>query len=880
MTGIQETQLHCVADPLYYETPDRMDDLADRYPLDRAAPPDGWRRDRQGLWTSLRPVDAQVAEQGWKIHLSTVPDGAEHTLAETLRICLAHRVPFKFLRGGRALRLANAKYASRGSAGKFVTVYPAGEEQFLALLDEFTEALDGRPGPYILSDLRIGRGPVHVRYGAFVERWCPGEDGRPVPALRAPSGELVPDRREPAFRLPPWVTVPDGLRPHLAARAAARDDDFPYVVREALQFSAAGGIYLADHRDTGERVVLREARPHSGLDPAGTDAVTRLHREYRMLRRVAGPDCVPRVHEVRTVWEHHFLVEEFIEGTPLFDAVVTRYPLVRPDGTRGQLRAYTDWVGGVVDGLAKAIGALHERGVRFGDLHPANVVLRPDGSPVLVDFEYAADLADEEVPRAGAPGMQAPPELDGADADRHMLWATWLMMLMPLMELVEREPAKADRIEAWARRRFGLGPDAGPPRPRPRAAAAPERGGERIIDELFEGDAPDWPAIRAGLLAGLHSAATPGRPDRLFPGDPAGAAAGGVDVAHGAAGVLYALHRTDAPIPEAWTDWLVAAARRARRAAGGGLYDGLPGVAVVLDRLGRREEARELLDRCLALPTPPAVPGLSGGRAGLALARLRLLAEGDPVPGELLDLARHLDALAGGDPVPGLCPPSGAGLVHGFAGAALLDLELYERTGETWLLAAAGRALAAEAGCCVTMPDGSVQLRDGQRHLLYLDGGSGGLALVARRHLAHLSHLAHASCEAGAELAALLPGVRSGCGMEFVREPGLFHGRAGLLAARHALGAPSDGESSTGLPGAGTVDPGTVDSGTVDPETVESVRRLAWYLVARDGRLLVPGARLRRFSADLATGTAGVLLALHSVLDAQPVGLLGALTLE
>jgi hypothetical protein len=42
--------------------------------------------------------------------------------------------------------------------------------------------------------------------------------------------------------------------------------------------------------------------------------------------------------------------------------------------------------------------------------------------------------------------------------------------------------------------------------------------------------------------------------------------------------------------------------------------------------------------------------------------------------------------------------------------------------------------------------------------------------------------------------------------------------------------------------------------------------RLAWHLVYRGGGLHVPGARLLRLSADLATGSAGVLLALHVAL--------------
>ncbi|MFH8471680.1 class III lanthionine synthetase LanKC [Streptomyces sp. NPDC018000] len=865
MPGIQETQLYCLADRRYYETPARLPDEDTRYPLDRAEPPEGWRRGTTGLWTALHPASAELPEQGWKIHISTVPEEAERTLADTARICLEQGVTFKFLRSTRALRLMSAKYMNRSSAGKFITIYPEDEPALLKLLDALSEALDGRSGPYILSDLRIGNSPVYVRYGAFVELWCRDDEGERVRAMRHPSGELVPDTRGVAFRIPEWVTVPEPLRPHLAARAAARDDDFPYVVTKALQFSGAGGIYLAEHRTTKQQVVLREARPHCGLDPAGHDAVTRLHREHRALTRLAGLDCVPEVYGVRTVWEHHFLIEEYIEGTTLFTEIVERFALARGERTPAELDAYSRWAQSVTDGLAQALDRIHARGLRFADMHPANVILRPDGRVVLIDFEYATDLDDQDTPLAGAPGLQAPPDLggNGAEADAYALWAIWLHILMPLMEVTDHDRGKALTLERWARDRYRLGPDAGPPRPAALAHGLPADSGEPTVDALLRGPVPDWPGIRERLLAGIRAEATPERTDRLYPGDPAGFATGGACAAHGAAGVLYALHRVGAPVPDEHIDWLARAALRRDPDAPGGLYDGLPGIAVVLARLGRREEGRELLDRALRAPAATSAD-LRTGTAGTALAALRFAALDRELPvgelpdAELLDRALRtaweLDSLVRGEATDGPPVPPSAGLLHGLSGAALLQLELYELTGEAWLLRAAGAALAREAGHCVNMPGGSVQVKDGKRHLLYLDQGSGGIALVAQRYLAHREDPA---------LAALLPGIEEGCVLEFVREPGLVTGRSGLAATAHQLARPGN------------------DVEEWRPELLDSVRNLSWHLVAEQDRLLVPGARLRRFSADLATGSAGVLLALHTMFaapDERP-DLLDVLTL-
>ncbi|MDT0495156.1 class III lanthionine synthetase LanKC [Streptomyces griseus] len=836
--AVQETQLYCLADRTYYDTPDRLPDADSRYRLATDPPPPGWRRRSVGLWASLTPEHTQPAEQGWKIHVSTVPGEAEATLRDTARICLRHGVPFKFLRSARALALMADKHMNRGGAGKFIAVYPPDDTAFRSLADELSTALAGRSGPYILSDLRIGDAPVYTRYGAYVPRWCADGEGRRVLALRDPSGNLVPDERGVVFRTPAWVEVPPFLRPHLAARAAARDDTFPYTVTEALQFSNAGGIYLATDRRTGRRVVLREARPHCGLDGAGDDAVTRLHREHRALTALAGLDCVPEVYGVRTVWEHHFLIEEHIEGATLLDEIVARFALVRGADTADELAPYVAWTEAMAGELTRALDAIHARGLRFGDLHPSNIIVRPDGRIALVDFEYATGLDDPDTPLAGAQGLQAPPGTPGAEADAYALWATWLTMLMPLTEMAGLERAKALTLESWARRRYGLGAGAGPPRPALLHGLDASRRREAEVAALFEGPDVDWAGLRTRLLAGVRAGATPERADRLFPGGPGLFTTGGTDLANGAAGVLYALHRTGAPVPGEWTDWLVSAAYRRDPAAPGGLFDGLPGTALVLALLGRAEQGRELWDRAVSAAPPAPSADLFTGRAGTALAALRLARALDgraPDPrltDTALRTARELDRLVRGEPVAGVRLPESAGLLRGLSGAALLHLELYALTGETWLREAARTALEREAGHLVALDDGTLQVKDGRRHLLYLNQGSSGVALVAQAYTAHHEDPA---------LSALIPGVRKGCAMEFVREPGLFTGRAGLAAT------------------AGQLSP----EGRTGPEVLASVRNLTWHLIADGDRLLVPGATLRRCSADLATGAAGLLLALH-----------------
>ena len=62
-------------------------------------------------------------------------------------------------------------------------------------------------------------------------------------------------------------------------------------------------------------------------------------------------------------------------------------------------------------------------------------------------------------------------------------------------------------------------------------------------------------------------------------------------------------------------------------------------------------------------------------------------------------------------------------------------------------------------------------------------------------------------------------------------------------------------------------------SGADDPVVAAHVRRLAWHALTYGGQLAFPGEQLLRLSMDLATGTAGVLLALGSALHDEPVHL-------
>ena len=845
---------YCLADPIFYDscTVTRGDDvdfaIADR-PL-----PEGWRRVPSDDWLICWPEDVEMPQQGWKIHASTCLDNAEDVLAVVFEYCVPRRIPFKFIRSLQYVLLRNSKYADRGASGKFVTIYPKDETELRTILEELGTMLEGQPGPYILSDLRWGDGPLFVRYGGFAERYCLGPDGELVLAIADEAGELVPDARGPVFKPPSWVPLPPFLEPHLTARANATVKDLPFTVERALHFSNGGGLYEGVDQRTGSRIVLKEARPHAGLDRARTDAVARLERERQILERLAGLESVPRVVDSFDVGDHRFLAMEFIEGESLSDQVVGRYPLLTDEADPAEVAAYTAWAVDMCTAVERAIDALHQRGVVFRDFHPNNVLVRPDGSIALIDFEVSGDVDDGLRPTLGAPGFAPPHGCAGVDVDRYALACLRLYMFLPLTSMFAFDRTKARHLAAEIATLFPV-PEgyldeaattivsAG--RPDGIGTGAP-------VWDLLAPDVDGWPAARASIVAAIRASATPERDDRLFPGDIKQFQTGGLNLAYGAAGVLYALAETGAGRSGDYEEWLVQRATHPEPGSRLGFYDGLQGVAYVLDRFEYRAEAQKVLDICM-----DDVKGrwdrlgldLFGGLSGIAL-NLHHLGErhADPSVSELAWTVAQCvaDRLGDEDSTPAISGGAHpyAGLMRGSSGPALLFIRLYERSGDGSLLDLAATALAQDLRRCVAREDGALEVDEGWRTMPYLMDGSVGVGMVLEEYLRHRHD---------DRFAAAAAAIRRTASSEFFIEPGLFYGRSGMLL--HLAGGQSQ------------------EAAAADPRVARHVRRLAWHAVDYDGNAAFPGEMLLRLSMDLASGSAGVLFALASAFHDTPVHL-------
>ncbi|MER6083100.1 class III lanthionine synthetase LanKC [Streptomyces sp. NPDC001833] len=831
-------EVYALADGHFYDTPDRLGAGGPRaerlFATARRAVPEGWHAARSGDWLTMTPLGADSAPlpspaQGWKIHSSATRANAERIAEIVWDYCVPRRIPFKFVPGPHLLHLRNAKYAARDTSGKFVTVYPPDEGRLQEVLRELGALLEGFEGPYILTDLRWDDGPLYVRYGAFARTYVVDERGALVTAVRDGAGRPVPDRRTPAFQVPEWVTLPEFLRPQLAAREATTVGELPYRIEKALHFSNGGGVYAGTDTRDGRRVVLKEGRPHAGLAADGADAVTRLGREKAALEAVAGTGVVPEVRDWFTLGEHRFLVMDLLEGRPLNAFFAERHPLLTADPDPGAVRDYTAWALRIHRKVEEAVAAVHARGIVFNDLHVFNIMVGPDEESVfLIDFEAAAPAGENGRQVVAHPGFFAPPDRRGAEVDRYALACLRLALFLPVTTLFVVDRGKAAHLADVIAGQF---PDV------PRGFL------DEAVAEITRG-APaarpvvpaEWPHSRDSMAKAILASATPGRDDRLFPGDIAQFGdGGGLGLAHGAAGVLYALDRAGAGRYEEGERWLLDHTAPPPPGTPLGLYDGLAGVAHVLDLLGHRQRALDLVDGVLRENWRSLSADLHGGLAGLGLV-LDSLAD---TTGERELRTRAAEAaeilvrrLA--EPLPDT-PRRRAGLLRGASGPALFLLRRHERTGDAALLAVAGRALRRDLDRCVVQKGGGLEVDEGWRTLPYLGDGSVGIGMVLDDWLAH-------GTDGTGDFERARDAIRTAATSRFYAQPGLFQGRAGMILHLARTGA--------------------------DPHRLAAqIDGLGWLAMAYQGQLAFPGHQMMRLSMDLATGTAGCLLALTAALD-------------
>lgn len=823
-----------------------------KYRLDPSHDWSGWKQEHSGGWLHVGLPEATLPDQGWKIHASATLDNAQRILSAVSAYCAERQIVFKFLPTSADLLRANVKYANRGGSGKFITIYPTDEAACERILADLDLRIGGLEGPYILSDLRWNDGPLYLRYGGFKLELVRNSLDELVPAIRTPDGALVPDERNPSFTPPAWVELPDFVRRQQERLGSHnRPVDFRYSITEALHFSNGGGIYAATADDDGAKVVIKEARPHAGLGTDGRSAVQRLEREQELLTRFAH---VPGVVGVRDSFElagHHFLVEDYVEGTTLNKELVMRNPLIIAGQTRDDRLAYRDWVLGVVAQIADTLTVFHDDGIVYGDLHPNNVMVRPDSTICFIDFEMAYGCDDEDVVPAGAPGFMPGDGRTGIPADLYSLGCIKLAMFLPLTVLLPLDAQKLGYLVREAQRTFELSDDYCQsildnigPADGATLESIHTRATRELVDAWDLSSPSSIDALCGVISRGARECADLSRADRIFPGDIRQFTENAFGVAHGACGHL--LVDPGDPVETALVlDWVEEAVATAKMPAFGA-FDGLAGVTRTMRSLGRHARADELVETLLRLPFAQLTSDLYGGLAGIGCVLLDEHARHprDEVREAIERIGAELVVRADTDSYARTREANGviqvatgkAGLLWGASGQATFWVRAHEVLGLPQALDHAQRALDFDLSVCVDCPDGSLQVNEGWRTLPYVASGSTGIGLALLRLLPYVDR---------PDYETALAKIQRAVSPDFTVQSNLFNGRAGFVYfLTQMLDSPyADDETSTLLD--------------------KHAQHLGSYAVVHKTGLHFPGEQIIRLSTDWGSGSLGVLTALR-----------------
>lgn len=212
-----------------------------------------------------------------------------------------------------------------------------------------------------------------------------------------------------------------------------------YDVLRTLGQGSAGSVFLvADRARRGERLALK----HLGCSG---DAVVRasFETEFAVASSLSLPG-VARVFDFGVSDEPGrplFFTREFVDGVPLSERA-------RELEADGRVALFLE--------VARVVAALHHVGVVHGDLKPTNVLVRPDGTPCVIDFGLASFVGDRRVGTGGSGTLpfMAPEVLRGdrpsISSDVYALGATlWDVLLgrPPFGDLDERSLSSRARGE-------------------------------------------------------------------------------------------------------------------------------------------------------------------------------------------------------------------------------------------------------------------------------------------------------------------------------------------------------------------------------------------------------------------------------------------------
>ncbi|MGW6689381.1 protein kinase domain-containing protein [Streptomyces sp. NPDC054961] len=187
-----------------------------------------------------------------------------------------------------------------------------------------------------------------------------------------------------------------------------------YRLAAVLGQGGMGQVWTAYDQRLDRRVAVKLLRPDKVAGPGSVadELRRRFVRECRVTAQVDHPGLVT-VHDAGNDGDELYLVMQYVEGTDLADHLAQHDPY-----------PWT-WAVSVIAQLCSVLSAVHAVPIVHRDLKPRNVMVRPDGTVLVLDLGVAS-VMDTDTTRLtstgtpiGSPAYMAPEQAMGGAVGPH-----------------------------------------------------------------------------------------------------------------------------------------------------------------------------------------------------------------------------------------------------------------------------------------------------------------------------------------------------------------------------------------------------------------------------------------------------------------------------
>lgn len=790
-------------------------------------------------WIYYHNKNENFPDQGWKIHISTGINEFSETLDISLNVIYKYEVSFKHLKTFNELFKSNSKHANRASSGKFIVIYPKTKEEFINIANELQKSLKHIPkGPYILSDKRWKDSNVFYRYGGFKN--ITNDKGEMC--IKDPNGELVLDERTPFYHVPKWEEEFDNYLDELNYyNDDIKDNKLKnYEITSAIMFSNGGGIYKGKSIKDNVPVIIKEARLNTGLDGKMKTAQQRQDIEYEALSKLIKTEGIVNIIDKFNVWEHQYLIEEFVDGTTLQSWIAKYYPFHDVDIASNS--KYKQDIIKILEQLINIISNMHKNGIVMGDIQPNNILINNSLAVTLIDFETASNVSSVpdvglEVPSFSNNNLKA-----NINRDWYALKKILKYCLIPTQTTKELDDYFSEIHRNWILEIYGHDFDY----LENKILSKVNTKDIAIFDNTCEYESKKEnldinsliTKIEKGILSHLqHDKILTKNDVRQYETE-----YGHLNILSGAYGVLWSLLDSDIGDTTSIKKWITEfGMSNLINIKDNGLFTGKSGIAVVLYEYGFKKDAITLLESIDYQNESVDISLLSGlSGIGLALLGLYVDTENQSYLYKVEEIANKIiHNFKNGINHESTDPHTPAlGLINSWTGASIFLTALYKHTRNNYYLNNSLEILKSESKN-LKEAQGTLQLFDPKKSRLlpYLSIGSIGIG-IAMKYYQDVSGNHKEFIDQISKISNLhsTNGTLMG---------GLFHGAASFLFIPELLN--------------------NYDQELYDEYKTSSLKLMNLFLASENNYILIPGEMNYRFTFDFFSGSAGVLSALKSL---------------